>query len=219
RGVLRCDLDSDTLELPLHERERLRAEPSTPAHQAKRETLLRTEVNPIRARTAARLPEQPSRFGRPVPVATPVRPVVRAHRGEDRAVRGPNLRKEVPEERTHDRDPVDAVGEHAADELRLEGRMSIGLKTYLQVLEVDSRRIQVLEAGDASELGLEVRVEPGVVDIEFALAQGCNRVRAEAEDQPVEIGEMRPPIAGIPSKREALASVPAFEEEGAASDR
>ena len=58
--------------------------------------------------------------------------------------------------------------------------------------------VRAPDPGNPPELRLGGRIRPAVVDVELAAAQRFDGVRHEAENQSIEVGGMRSPVAGIP---------------------
>ena len=77
------------------------------------------------------------------------------------------------------------------------------------------------KAGDDAGIPDEREVEPALAEPFEHLGRGRGpaALLLESHDDPVEIGDVRPPIVGVADKRVLLAALPAVEEERAVPDR
>ena len=131
-----------------------------------------------------------------------------------------------PQDLLDDRGAVDPVGEGPPHELAgllvPERRMATGADADLEVVPAGRALVRedpqsglLLELGD--ETRREVRGDVQLTPSErFAERRALN---LEANDEPVKVGRVGAPVAGVPAERDLLAALPALDEEGPAPDR
>jgi hypothetical protein len=191
----------------------LRRGPACRGHEAKREARPLADVDAIGARTASRLLEEAARESGLIAVAAPVRLVVTGGGQEHRAFARSPLRKELTPGGSHDCDAVEAVRERAPHELAREGWMAAPSQPDGEMRPYPAGTVDRFNTGLSSQVG------PSRDDVELASTQGLRcAVDLEAENESVEIGRVRSPIAGVPDERESLPAFPPFDEEGTARD-
>ncbi len=131
---------------------------------------------------------------------------------------GVDLAEYLPDERG----AVDPVRERAANELVAERRVSVRSKLDRELLEVGTHGRDHAHPRQPTK-GRDKRWWTDLGDIELAAPQllaGIGGRQRESDDEPLDVGRVRPPVAGVAAEDELPpAALEPLDEERATSDR
>ncbi len=176
--------------------------------------------DPVHTSAAASLREQAAGLRRSIAVGAPVRLVVAALGQVQRAIEHASRGVDLAEYLSDERGAVDPVRERAANELVAKRRVRVRPDLDGELLEVGTYGRDHAHPRQPTN-GRDKRWWTDHGDIELAARQriaGIRSLHRESEDEPLDVGWVRSPVAGVAPEDELLAALVPLDEERATPD-